>query len=69
MVQSRDLFCNGFSLFCAISLVLQGLVGPVCRDEGHAMRAEVRVKVRGLVEAPAAHPAADPSLPLLACFR
>lgn len=27
------------------SLVLQGLVGPVRRDEGHAMRAEVRVKV------------------------
>lgn len=41
----------------------------MCRDEGHAMRAEVCVKVRGFVEAPAAHPAAHPSLPLLARFR
>lgn len=50
-------------------LVLQGLVGPVCCDEGHAVRAEVCVKVRGFIEASPTHPTADPSIPILARFR
>lgn len=68
---SKQCFAMAFPFFAfpPISLVLLGLVGPVCRDEGHAMRAEVCVKVRGFVKAPATHPAAHPSLPLLARFR
>lgn len=50
--------------------LLLGLVRLVCREEGHAVGPEVGVEVRGLVESPAAHLAAQVSVSVLAlCLR
>ena len=46
--------------------LLLGLVRLVCGEEGHAVGPEVGVEVRGLVETPAAHFAAQIALPVLA---
>lgn len=47
-------------------LPLLGLVCFVCREEGHAVGPEVSVEVRGLVETPAAHLAAQVAIAVLA---
>lgn len=45
---------------------LQGLVCFVCREEGHPVRPKVGVEIRRLVEAPAAHLAAQVAVAVLA---
>lgn len=52
------------------TLPLLGLVCFVCGEEGHAVGPEVGVEVRGLVETPAAHLAAQIPLSVLGqCLR